>query len=100
MFFVHSGIRSISELQAAQCRFFDVGQTLRKSSLFITAPDSGHYMAAHEELSKRANRVPYQIARGRLNSASSKYLSFAGIASNRTDTWVGRKTNTREWQLS
>jgi NADPH:quinone reductase len=45
---------------------FDVGRLAQKGSLFITRPTLVHYMAAHEELQKRATDVLTMIARGKV----------------------------------
>jgi len=45
---------------------FDVGKLAQKGSLFITRPTLVHYMAAHEELQKRATDVLTMIATGKV----------------------------------
>src|SRR6266850_2153334 len=45
---------------------FDVGKLAQKGSLFITRPTLLHYMAAHEELQKRATDVLTMIATGKV----------------------------------
>jgi len=45
---------------------FDVGKLAQKGSLFVTRPTLVHYMAAHEELQKRATDVLTMIATGKV----------------------------------
>ncbi len=45
---------------------FDVGKLAQKGSLFVTRPTLLHYMAAHEELQKRATDVLTMIATGKV----------------------------------
>src|SRR5467141_3405190 len=45
---------------------FDVGKLAQKGSLFITRPTMLHYIAAHEELQKRATDVLTMIATGKV----------------------------------
>ncbi len=45
---------------------FDLGKLAQKGSLFITRPTLLHYMAAHEELQKRATDVLTMIATGKV----------------------------------
>jgi NADPH:quinone reductase len=45
---------------------FDVGKLAQKGSLFITRPTLLHYIAAHEELQKRATDVLTMIATGKV----------------------------------
>src|SRR6266404_7920053 len=45
---------------------FDIGKLAQKGSLFITRPTLVHYMAAHEELQKRATDVLTMIATGKV----------------------------------
>ena len=45
---------------------FDVGKLAQKGSLFVTRPTLVHYMAAHEELQKRATDVLTMVATGKV----------------------------------
>jgi NADPH:quinone reductase len=45
---------------------FDLGKLAQKGSLFVTRPTLVHYMAAHEELQKRATDVLTMIATGKI----------------------------------
>ena len=70
---------------------FDVGKLAQKGSLFITRPTLVHYMAAHEELQKRATDVLTMIATGKVKLRIEHIYPLREVQQAHRDL-EGRKT--------